>query len=79
MCLALPARIVAIDQHGFATADLGGVKKRVSLALLDDVAVDDYVILHVGYALARLDRIEAEATLQLFAALAASQPPLAEI
>ncbi len=50
-----------------ATVDLGGVKKEISLALLDGVQVGDYVILHVGYALTRLDPDEAERTLALFA------------
>jgi hydrogenase expression/formation protein HypC len=50
-----------------AIVDLGGIRKEVSLALVDDVAVGDYVILHVGYALTRLDPAEAEKTLALFA------------
>jgi hydrogenase expression/formation protein HypC len=65
MCLAIPARIVDIDGV-MATADVGGVQKAVSLALVDDIAVNDYVIVHVGYALNRLDPEEAELTLQLF-------------
>ena len=65
MCLAIPARIIDIDGV-MATADVGGVQKAVSLALVDDIAVNDYVILHVGYALNRLDHAEAELTLQLF-------------
>lgn len=72
MCLALPARVIEIDatrQHG--TVDMGGVRKQVSLALLDEVQVDDYVIVHVGYALTRLDQDEAEHTLALFAQMAA--------
>lgn len=65
MCLAIPAKITAIDGV-MATAEVGGVKKEISLALIDDVAVGDYVILHVGYALNRLDPQEAEQTLELF-------------
>jgi len=65
MCLAIPARIIDIDGV-MATADVGGVQKAVSLALVDDIAVNDYVIVHVGYALNRLDPEEAELTLQLF-------------
>ncbi len=66
MCLAIPARIVAIagDQ---GTVDMGGVQKEISLALVDDVAVGDYVIVHVGYALNKLDPEEAEKTLAMFA------------
>lgn len=68
MCLALPVKVVEIEAGGeWATADLGGVRKRISLALLDGVVAGDYVILHVGYALTKLDPQEAERTLQLFA------------
>ena len=66
MCLALPCRVVAIDGET-ATIDVSGMKKDISLALLDDVAIGDYVIVHVGYALTRLDPEEAEKTLALFA------------
>ncbi|MDH5329871.1 MAG: HypC/HybG/HupF family hydrogenase formation chaperone, partial [Aquincola sp.] len=48
MCLALPARIVALDDGDQATVDLGGVRKGVSVALTPGVAVGDYVIVHVG-------------------------------
>jgi hydrogenase expression/formation protein HypC len=68
MCLALPARVVAIDElTDMATVALGEVRKDVSLALVDDVRVDDFVLIHVGYALNKVSREEAERTLQLFA------------
>ncbi|HSN46056.1 MAG TPA: HypC/HybG/HupF family hydrogenase formation chaperone [Casimicrobiaceae bacterium] len=50
-----------------ALVDLSGVQKRVSLELVDDVAPGDYVIVHVGYALTKLDPDEAERTLRTFA------------
>jgi hydrogenase expression/formation protein HypC len=56
MCLALPCRIVELLPGAQAMIDVGGVGKEISLALVDDVAVGDYVIVHVGYALSRLDR-----------------------
>jgi hydrogenase expression/formation protein HypC len=68
MCLAIPARVVALPEPETALIDVGGVRKRVSLALVDGVAPGDYVIVHVGYALTRLDPAEAERTLALFAA-----------
>ena len=71
MCLALPVRVVELLPDDMAIVDLDGVRKEVSLALVDDVAVGDYVILHVGYALQKLDVDEAEQTLALFAELAA--------
>ena len=67
MCLAIPARVVEIPANDLAIVDLGGVRKDVSLALVEDVAVGDYVIVHVGYALTRLDAEEAEKTLALMA------------
>jgi hydrogenase expression/formation protein HypC len=66
MCLALPARVVEIRGNDLGVVDLGGVRKEVSLALVDDVAVGDYVIIHVGYALTKLDPEEAAKTLALF-------------
>jgi len=67
MCLALPARVVELLDGDQALVDLGGVRKPVSLALVDGIAVGDYVIVHVGFALARLDPEEAEQTLRTFA------------
>ncbi len=51
MCLALPASVVAIETGDMATVALEGVRKKISLALVDDVAIGDYVLVHVGYAL----------------------------
>lgn len=67
MCLALPARIVAVHDSANAVVDLDGIRRNVSIALLDDVHVGDYVIVHVGYALSKLDPEEAERTLALMA------------
>jgi hydrogenase expression/formation protein HypC len=67
MCLAIPARIEQITGDGNAIVNLGGVRKAISLALVEDVMVGDYVIVHVGYALQKLDEDEALRTLALFA------------
>lgn len=67
MCLAVPARIVERLSESIARAEVGGIVKEVNLCLIDDVAVCDYVIVHVGFALSRLDTEEAAATLALFA------------
>jgi hydrogenase expression/formation protein HypC len=67
MCLALPARIVELLPDSQGLIDVGGVRKRISLELVQDTQPGDYVIVHVGYALQKLDPIEAERTLQLFA------------
>ncbi|MBK7723019.1 MAG: HypC/HybG/HupF family hydrogenase formation chaperone [Austwickia sp.] len=80
MCLAMPALVVelvdpAVAPHE-AIVELDGVRKQISIALVDDVQVGDYVILHVGFALQKLDVEEAEATLRLFAELAAAEGQL---
>lgn len=66
MCLAIPAQIASMDADGqTARVSLGGVTKEISLALVDGVAVGDYVLVHVGYALNRLSEDEAARTLAL--------------
>jgi hydrogenase expression/formation protein HypC len=67
MCLAIPARVVELLPDSQGTIELGGVRKRISLELVDGVDVGDYVIVHVGYALQKLDPAEAERTLAIFA------------
>ena len=67
MCLAIPTRVVELLPDNQALVDLGGVRKAISLELVDDVAVGDYVIIHVGYALTRLDPDEAARTVALMA------------
>lgn len=69
MCLAIPARIEQLTAADSAIVNLGGMRKEVSLALVDDAAVGDYVIVHVGYALQKLDQEEALRTLAMFAEL----------
>ena len=67
MCLAIPARVEELTTPDSAIVNLGGVRKEISLALVEDAAVGDYVIVHVGYALQKLDQEEAERTLEMFA------------
>jgi hydrogenase expression/formation protein HypC len=67
MCHALPVKVVALGGDGMAKVSLGGIIKEVSVALVDGVAVGDYVVLHVGYALAKIDEAEAQRTLELLA------------
>ncbi len=64
MCLSIPVKIVAIDGE-YATVSFGGNSYRAGLQLLDDVQVGDFVLLHAGFALQKLDRREAEETLRL--------------
>jgi hydrogenase expression/formation protein HypC len=65
MCLAIPARVVELIGSDEALVELDGIRKRISLALVDGIEVGDHVIVHVGFALQKLDVEEAEATLAL--------------
>jgi hydrogenase expression/formation protein HypC len=75
MCLAIPIRVEALLPDQMARVTLGGVSKVVSIALVEDVQVGDYVLLHVGYALTRLDPEEADRTLALMREAAVSGLP----
>ncbi|MBI5782547.1 MAG: HypC/HybG/HupF family hydrogenase formation chaperone [Gammaproteobacteria bacterium] len=66
MCLAIPAKVVQKLDNDRAVVEIGGVHNTISLMLVDDVAVGDYVIVHVGFAITRLNAEEAEKTLKLF-------------
>ena len=65
MCLAVPARVVSIGENQMATVDIAGVNRQVALDLVPETRVGDYVIVHVGFAIERLDQAEAEQTLAL--------------
>ena len=68
MCVAMPMRVLDISGEGEGTAEVGGVRRRISFQLLGDVAVGDYVIVHAGFAIAKVDEAEAALTLEAFAA-----------
>lgn len=70
MCLAIPAKVVELTDGQMASVEIGGVKKSISVSLVDGVEVGDYVIVHTGFALSKLDPEEAEKTLELFAEIA---------
>ena len=70
MCLAVPVRVERLLDNEMAVVEMDGLRKEISLALVDGVREGDYVILHVGYALSRLAPEEAERTLALFAEFA---------
>ncbi len=71
MCLAVPVRVAALLENQWAEIEVGGIHNRISTALIDAVAVGDYVIVHAGFAIARLDVEEADRTLALFDEIAA--------
>jgi hydrogenase expression/formation protein HypC len=69
MCLAIPGKLLDIEQQSsplMGTVSFGGVRKKVCLELVPDIRPGDYVIVHVGFALSRLDEQEAMETLKLF-------------
>ena len=72
MCLAIPARVTKID-GAMATVDVGGVTRSASLMLLTDTIVGDYVIVHAGFAIHKVDPEEAQESLKLLRELAAAQ------
>lgn len=67
MCLAIPVQIDKIIDDENAVASVGGILREINTALVDDLQVGDYVILHVGYALSKLDEEQARETLQTMA------------
>lgn len=71
MCLAIPAEVTALLPDDMARVTLDGVSKEISIALVENVSVGDYVVVHVGYALSKIDREEAQQTLALLAEAAA--------
>jgi hydrogenase expression/formation protein HypC len=69
MCIGIPMRIIEIKGN-WGTVELDGVRKEVSLFLLDQVEVGDYVIVHAGFAIHKIDAAEAEETLALIREIA---------
>lgn len=74
MCLAVPGQVLNIEDDTLrtATVSFGGVTKSVSLALVPEAGVGDYVIVHVGFAISKLDEEAARRTLEMYADLVAS-------
>ena len=76
MCLAVPGQVLNIEDDTLrtATVSFGGVTKSVSLALVPEAEVGDYVIVHVGFAISELDEEAARRTLETYADMATSDP-----
>ena len=67
MCLSIPSKIVEIDEDNMATVDTMGIKRQVSLDLmLDEVGIGDYILIHVGFAMSKIDEAEALQSLELY-------------
>lgn len=69
MCLAVPAKILKIQSEDIALCDFNGVEKEVNVALIDNPVIGDWVIVHVGFALNRIDEKEAQTTLEMLCTL----------
>jgi hydrogenase expression/formation protein HypC len=67
MCLAIPGQVIELvdEQHHLAKVDVAGVLRNVNIGLLKDVGEGDWVLIHVGFALSKVDEEEAHATLGL--------------
>lgn len=82
MCLAVPGRIAEIfEEHGarMARLDFGGIHKKVCLAYLPDAVVGDYAIVHVGFAISRINEESALETLRQFRELGILEEELGEL
>jgi hydrogenase expression/formation protein HypC len=71
MCLGVPAKILETSD-GAAVVEVGGVRREISVMLVDDVSVGEWVIVHAGFAIEKLSEEEAERTLALFREIAES-------
>lgn len=65
MCLAVPAEVKELREDDLALIEIGGVRKQVSLMLVDGVEAGDYVLVHAGFAIEKIDAHEARKTLEL--------------
>lgn len=82
MCLAIPGRIIDFsEEHHFATVDVSGVRRKVNVDLLRDegVAKDDWVLIHVGFAMSKISEEEAQEQLDLLAMMGEADAALEEI
>ena len=67
MCLSIPSKIVEIDEDNMATVNTMGIKRQVSLDLmLDEVGIGDYILIHVGFAMSKIDEAEALQSLEVY-------------
>ncbi|MDD0845572.1 HypC/HybG/HupF family hydrogenase formation chaperone [Campylobacter sp. 50012-21] len=71
MCLSIPSKVLSIDENNFAIVETLGVKRGVSLDLIGEpVAVGEYILIHVGFAMSKIDTEQALASLELYQKIA---------
>ena len=82
MCLAIPGKIVEFtdEENQIAQVEVGGVRRHINIAMLDrdDLRIGDYVLIHVGFAMSKVDEKEAEATLRLLQDLGSYEAEVAQ-
>lgn len=78
MCLAIPAEVTKLLPDDMAVVSIDGVSKEISVALIENLAVGDYVIIHVGYALTKINPEEAQRTLELLREIGAESREAAQ-
>jgi len=67
MCLSIPSKVTHIDENNMATVDTMGVKREVTLDLIDEkVEIGDFVLIHVGFAMNKISKEEAQDSLDLY-------------
>lgn len=67
MCLSIPSKIIKISEDNMATTDTMGIQREVSLDLMsDEIEVGDYILIHVGFAMNKIDKEEALASLEVY-------------
>ena len=72
MCLGIPMKVIKIND-GLGIVEIGGVKREISLQLVEDIRIGDYVIIHAGFAIQKLIEEEAEETLSLLREIAGEE------
>ncbi|HWP56122.1 MAG TPA: HypC/HybG/HupF family hydrogenase formation chaperone [Pyrinomonadaceae bacterium] len=78
MCLAIPGKIVEMvdEENRIAKVEIGGVRRGVNVGMLDGIKIGDYVLVHVGFAMSKVDEQQAEETLRLLQELGSYQEEL---
>ena len=78
MCLAIPGKIVEIvdEENQIAKVEVGGVRRNINIGMLDDTRIGDYVLIHVGFAMSKIDEHEAQETLRVLQEMGAYEPEL---
>jgi len=75
MCLGVPGKVIEINEEKIAQVDFGGIKREVSCQLInEDIEVGDYILVHVGYAISKMDEKEAKETLSVWKELDGQLP-----